>query len=275
MNPAQIPASSAAVCELALARATIRATNSGGAGRAPGRALDAGPQVAAGPGLRARRDQQRGHAGPAERGQAGVDGGEHRPGHRGGEHRDEQQRPGPRRSHDPASGNDQGYRRCGGCPTVDAGEQGRDRPVAGEHGRRVDVVPGGEHEGALVRPRVRQRELRVVAALAGHGDDVDVEGARPPADQAHPVERRLDLVQPAEQLARTAGWCARARRRSGSRAAAARRPAPSRRPATPPVTRTSESPAMASTPPWSMSRLSPRLLPRASDRPAAGSARPS
>jgi hypothetical protein len=63
-------------------------------------------------------------------------------------------------------------------------------------------MPRGKHERALVRPRVRQREVRAVTVLAGHRDDVDVEGARPPAHHANPVERRLDLVQPVEELIR-------------------------------------------------------------------------
>ena len=63
-------------------------------------------------------------------------------------------------------------------------------------------MPGGEHERALVRSRVRQRKVRVVAALAGHADDVEVERARPPPHQADAREGRLHLVQPVEEFAR-------------------------------------------------------------------------
>ena len=148
--------------------------------------------------------------------------------------RDEQQRPRPGRLHGSAPGARERASARRMPEWSDTGEQVRDRAVAGEHRVRVDVVPGGEHERPLVRPRVRQRELRVVAALAGHGDDVDVEGARSPAHHAHPVERRLDLVQPVEQLAGRERGPRQHARRSGSPAAAARRPAPSRRPATRP-----------------------------------------
>ena len=70
MKPTETPASSAPTCELALARTTILATNSGGTGLLPGSAHDARAQVAAGPRLYRRRDQQGGDAGPGERRQA-------------------------------------------------------------------------------------------------------------------------------------------------------------------------------------------------------------
>ena len=74
--------------------------------------------------------------------------------------------------------------------------------MPGEHRVRVHVMPGREHERALVRSRVRQRKVWIVAMLAGHGDDVDVERARPPPHQANPLEGRLNLVQLVEELAR-------------------------------------------------------------------------
>ena len=234
MKPAQIPASSAAVCELALASATIRATNSGGAGRVPRF-----------PWMRARRSRPAQASTPAAISRAGtpvqVSGG--RLAYRAcssaqvtvpARIHDDQQRPGPGRLHEPASCSTRGIPDGADPRLADPGEQVRDRAVAREYRVRVGVVPGREHERALVRPRVRQREVRVVAALAGHGDDVDIERARPPAHQADPVECRLDLVQPVQEVARRDVDAGAGRRRSGSPAAAARQPGPSRRPATRP-----------------------------------------
>jgi hypothetical protein len=71
--------------------------------------------------------------------------------------------------------------------------------VAGKHRVRIHVVPWREHERALVRPWMRQRQLGVCTHLAVHGNDVDIQGARPPAHLAHAVERGLDLVEPVKQ----------------------------------------------------------------------------
>ena len=48
---------------------------------------------------------------------------------------------------------------------VQGREQRSDRAVAGKLGVGLDVVPRREHEGALVRTRMRQGQRRVVAEL--------------------------------------------------------------------------------------------------------------
>jgi len=66
-EPGAGPRSRAAVCELALARATTRATNTRGRARPPFPLMRA-RRFPAGPGLDARRDQQGGHSRPGQRG---------------------------------------------------------------------------------------------------------------------------------------------------------------------------------------------------------------
>src|SRR6516164_2333611 len=137
MKPADTPASSAPAYALAFASATIRATNSGGAGLARDR-----------PVIRARRSRPIQASAPGSVSRLLRDG-------------------------ELSSG-------AADARAVGTGQQGGDRAVAGEYRVRGHVVPGGEHERALVRTRMRQRELRVVTCLAGHGDDVDVERSRSP-----------------------------------------------------------------------------------------------
>ena len=67
---------------------------------------------------------------------------------------------------------------------------------------RRDVVQRREHERPLVHPRVRDLEVGLVDVLVAVEQDVDVQGARSPADRAHPILELLDAIADVEQLAR-------------------------------------------------------------------------
>src|SRR5215831_21379199 len=79
---------------------------------------------------------------------------------------------------------------------VDLGEQIRYPAPALDLRIRVDVEPGCEDEGTLVRPRVRQGQLRAVAHHVTVDDDVQVERARPPDLVPDPPEDGLHAVAP-------------------------------------------------------------------------------
>lgn len=66
--------------------------------------------------------------------------------------------------------------------------------MAGELGLGVDVVPGGQDEGAQVGPGVGEGEDGVVGDHVGVGHDVDVDRAGAPALLADAVEGLLDGV---------------------------------------------------------------------------------
>src|SRR5688572_16187702 len=59
-----------------------------------------------------------------------------------------------------------------------------DRTHAGKIGARLQVEPRLEHEGPLVRPRVRQRQRLLLEDLVADRDDVDVERTRLVEDAA-------------------------------------------------------------------------------------------
>ena len=79
------------------------------------------------------------------------------------------------------------------------------RPRPGDGGIRIDVVPRHEHEGPLVRARMREREVRVVEHLVVEGEHVDVERARPPAHLrvAVPAPARPPARRPAASGSRS------------------------------------------------------------------------
>src|SRR5262245_45776164 len=68
--------------------------------------------------------------------------------------------------------------------------------------RRVDVEPRREHERALVRARMRQRQHRVAAHLVVTGDQIDVKRTRPPALLAHAAKRSLSRLAVVKYRAR-------------------------------------------------------------------------
>src|SRR5205085_6986645 len=82
---------------------------------------------------------------------------------------------------------------------VDAGEQVGDLALAGEDSPRVDLVPRNENECSLVRARVGQRELGIVADSVADHDEVDVEGSRRVSVSALAAEGSLDRLRPLEQ----------------------------------------------------------------------------
>jgi hypothetical protein len=73
-------------------------------------------------------------------------------------------------------------------------EQARDGTKAGQPGVGIGIVPRDEDESALMGARMRQRQSGIVANLVVAGDDVDVEGTRPPSNGPHPAECPLDAL---------------------------------------------------------------------------------
>ena len=84
---------------------------------------------------------------------------------------------------------------------VDLLDQLRDRLTV-ELGLRVDVEPRDEHERALVRARMWQRQLRIVAAHVVDGHHVHVERARAPSHVARTPGGLLGLVRASEPVTR-------------------------------------------------------------------------
>ena len=82
---------------------------------------------------------------------------------------------------------------------VDGGQQFGDRNTS-QLGCGVGRQPRHQHEGALMRQRVRQCQGRIVGAhfdvAVVAADDIDIESAWPPTLFAHAVRRVLELVGP-------------------------------------------------------------------------------
>ncbi len=77
--------------------------------------------------------------------------------------------------------------------------------MARDHRLGPHVEERGEHEGALVGARVRDREPRLVDRWPAVEDDVEVQRARAVGKVAHAAVAALDVEEPVEQRAAARG----------------------------------------------------------------------
>ena len=61
--------------------------------------------------------------------------------------------------------------------------------------RRREVTPGGEHKAALFKAWVRQAQRRALTLTLPPREEVEVEGARPPAQLTGALKAKLNLKQ--------------------------------------------------------------------------------